>query len=446
MPKTVVVGAGPIGLYCAIIRARAGDEVIVVDRDGGPVDGDWQRRGVMQFRHPHFFRPAVRRVFEQTAPDLWDAVVGAGGIPAHPPGAPEFVTGLQSRRSTFEQAIRGAAAAEPRVTLRTGHADAVEIASGQVTGLVVDGGRVDADLLIDATGRAGKLGDDLRPAGQGGPCGFSYVSRMYEVLDDAAAEELAGYGYPLAKLHEGYLVIVFPQDGRTISALIVRASDDEALAQLRDRSAYDAAVAAIPHMAKWTEPGRFEPITDVLPGGGLSNTYRGQAQDVRGLFFVGDSLCTTNPAAGRGVSLGLLQAERLLALIADDATDAAAAFDAWCAEEIKTWFKDHVYWDATLLRRWRGDDIDIDAQIPSDVICAAAEVDPSLLSVVMPYTAMMAKPDVLAPAADRVREILRTGWRPPYGDGPTRDELAEVIAAREGTLRKSRAAVAAVPI
>ena len=233
MPKTVVVGAGPIGLYCAIIRARAGDEVIVVDRDGGPVDGDWQRRGVMQFRHPHFFRPAVRRVFEQTAPDLWDAVVGAGGIPAHPPGAPEFVTGLQSRRSTFEQAIRGAAAAEPRVTLRTGHADAVEIASGQVTGLVVDGGRVDADLLIDATGRAGKLGDDLRPAGQGGPCGFSYVSRMYEVLDDAAAEELAGYGYPLAKLHEGYLVIVFPQDARTLSALIVRASDDDALAQVR---------------------------------------------------------------------------------------------------------------------------------------------------------------------------------------------------------------------
>jgi 2-polyprenyl-6-methoxyphenol hydroxylase-like FAD-dependent oxidoreductase len=431
MPKTVVVGAGPIGLYCAIIRARAGDEVVVVDRDGGPVDGDWQRRGVMQFRHPHFFRPAVRRVFEQTAPDLWAAVVGAGGIPARPPGAPEFVTGLQSRRSTFEQAIRGAATAEPRLTLHTGHADSIEIANGRVSGLVVDGRRVDADLLIDATGRSGKLGDDLRPAGEGGPCGFSYVSRMYKVLDDAATEELAGYGFPLAKLHDGYLVIVFPQDARTISALIVRASDDDELAQVRHRSAFDAAVAAIPHMANWTEPGRFEPITDVLPGGGLSNTYRGQAPDVRGLYFVGDSLCTTNPAAGRGVSLGLLQAEKLLALIADDETDAAAALDAWCAEQIKPWFRDHVHWDATLLRRWRGEDIDIDAQIPSDVICAAAEVDPTLLSVVMPYTAMMATPDVLAPAQERVREILRTGWRPPLGDGPTRDELAAVVTGAQ---------------
>ena len=429
MPKTVVVGAGPIGLYCAIIRARSGDDVVVVDRDGGPgPDGRWERRGVMQFRHPHFFRPTVRRVFEQTAPDLWEAVVGAGGIPARPPGAPEPVSGLQSRRSTFEEAMRAVAAAEPHVALRQGHADAVEIADGRVTGLEVDGRHVEADVLIDATGRSGRLGDDLRPAGEGGPCGFSYVSRMYRVLDDAAAEELAGYGFPLAKLHDGYLVIIFPQDARTISALIVRASDDDDLAALRHRPAFEAALAAIPHMAKWTEPGRFEPITDVLPGGGLTNTFRGQAPGVRGLYFVGDSLCTTNPAAGRGVSLGLLQAEWLLALLAEGEPDAAAAFDVWCAEQIKPWYHDHVHWDATLLRRWRGEGIDIDAQIPSDVICAAAEVDPSLLSVVMPYTAMLAGPDVLAPAQGRVREILRTGWRPPYGDGPTRDELAAVVS------------------
>jgi 2-polyprenyl-6-methoxyphenol hydroxylase-like FAD-dependent oxidoreductase len=146
MPKTVVVGAGPIGLYSAIMRARAGDDVTVVDRDAGPDPaGDWDRRGVMQFRHPHFFRPTVRQVFEATAPDLWEAVVAAGGIPATPPGAPAFVTGLQSRRSTFERAIRSVAAAEPGVTLRTGHADSVEIDGGRVTGLVVDGRRVDAD-------------------------------------------------------------------------------------------------------------------------------------------------------------------------------------------------------------------------------------------------------------------------------------------------------------
>jgi flavin-dependent dehydrogenase len=371
----------------------------------------------------------VRAVFEQTAPDLWAAVVAAGGIPARPSGAPESVSGLQCRRSTFERAIRAAAAAEPGLTLRAGHVDSVLTAAGQVTGLVVDGRTVAADIVIDATGRSGRLADELRPPGEGGPCGFSYVSRMYRVLDDAAAEELAGYAFPLAKLHDGYLVIVFPQDARTISALVVRASDDDDLAQLRHRAAFDAAMAAIPHMAQWTEPGRFEPITGVLPGGGLSNTFRGQARDVRGLYFVGDSVCTTNPAAGRGVSLGLLQAQELLRLVDDDPASAARKFDAWCEEHIKPWFHDHVHWDATLLRRWRGEDLDLDGRIPSDVICAAAEVDPTLMSVVLPYLAMFAKPDVLAPAEDRVREILRTGWRPPFGDGPTRDELADVVLA-----------------
>ena len=428
MARVVVVGAGPIGLYCAIIRARAGDDVVVVDRDAGPgPDGEWNRRGVMQFRHPHFFRPNVRQAFAETAPDLWDAVVAAGGIPVRPPGAPDFVTSLQSRRSTFERAIRAVAAAEPGVALRTGHADAVAVAAGRATGVVVDGRLIEADLVIDASGRSGRLGDDLRPPGEGGACGFSYVSRMYRVLDDAAAATLASSGFPLGRNYDGYLVIVFPQDARTLSALIVRPSDDDALADLRHPAAYEAAVAAIPHLAEWTEAGRFEPYTEVMPGGGLTNTFRGQAPDVRGLYFVGDSVCTTNPAAGRGVSLGLRQAQQLLRLLAHDVTDAAAEFDAWCVEHIKPWFDDHVYWDATLLRRWRGEGIDLDAPIPSDVICAAAEVDPSLGRFVMPYLGMAAPPAVLRPAQERVREILRTGWRPPLAGGPTRDELADVV-------------------
>lgn len=429
MPRTVVVGAGPIGLYCAIMRARGGDDVTVVERDAGPApDGTWSRRGVMQFRHPHFFRPTVRQVFDRTAPDLWDAVVAAGGIPARPPGAPEFVAGLQSRRSTFECALRGVATAEPRVAVRTGHAERVELRDGRVTGVVVDGAFVAADVVIDATGRTGRLGEELRPPGEGAGCGFSYVSRMYRVLDDDAAQRLAGAGVPLGTIYHGYLVIVFPQDARTLSALVVRPSDDQVLAELRQRTVFEAAASAIPHLAQWTEPGRFEPFTEVMPGGGLTNSFRGQALDVRGLYFVGDSVSTTNPAAGRGVSLGLLQAEALLSLIAEDADDAAARFDEWCAENVKPWYEDHVYWDATLLRRWRGEDLDMTAPIPSDVICAAAEVDPSLTPLVMPYLAMAAPPGSLRPAEERVREILRTGWRPPFGDGPSRDELAAVVA------------------
>jgi hypothetical protein len=38
-------------------------------------------------------------------------------------------------------------------------------------------------------------------------------------------------------------------------------------------------------------------------------------------------------------------------------------------------------------------------------------------------------PSVLDPVEERARAVLRTGWRPPLADGPTRDELVELIGA-----------------
>ena len=431
MARVVVVGAGPIGLYSAIMLARAGDNVVVVDRDPGPQNGTWQRRGVMQFRHPHFFRHLVRQALLDTAPDLWDALVAAGGVPCRPPGLPEVMTNLQCRRSTFEATLRACAAVEQRLSFRTGHADRIVAERGRVAGVVVDGATVAADLVIDASGRSARLADEWRPAGEGGPCGFSYVSRMYRATHAEDVAELKASGVPLGKLYDGYLVIVFPQDAGTLSALIVRASDDDGLAQVREPAKFEAAMRAVPHLARWTDPDGFEPITEVMPGGGLTNTYAGQPR-LAGLFCVGDSVCTTNPAAGRGISLGLKQSAALLAMIAEDDLDPVATvqrFEAWCDEHIKPWYEDHLHWDATLLHRFRGEDIDLDAQIPSDVICAAADVDPAIMPAAGPYLGMMAPPSILRSVEERARAVLRTGWRPPLGEGPTRDELAELIGA-----------------
>src|SRR3712207_8419009 len=61
---------------------------------------------------------------------------------------------------------------------------------------------------------------------------------------------------------------------------------------------FEAACRAIPGLAAWTDPQRAEPVTGVLPGGPLYNTYRGQAgRDGRpcipGLVSVGDAVATT---------------------------------------------------------------------------------------------------------------------------------------------------------
>lgn len=428
--RTVVVGGGPVGMFCAMALARGGHDVIVVDRDAGPpASGVWARRGVMQFRLPHFFRPIVRRVLIETLPGVWEALLAAGGVAARPAGFPEEMTGLQCRRSTFERAVWAAAAGEPRLMLRAGHADRLVTARSRVTGVVIDGRNVDADLVIVATGRVSRFADDVRAPGEGASSGFTGVSRMYRARPGV---DLPDDGLPISALYRGYLAMVFPQDDRTLSALIVRASADDALAQLRHAACFDAAVPLIPRLAPWTDPDRFEPITDVMTGGNLANTYRGQLGEdgraaIPGVFFAGDAVCTTNPAAGRGVSLGLRQAQALTGMLADraaDARDVAERFDAWCTANIRPWYEDHLYWDATLLRRFIGEDIDIEARIPSDVVCAAAGQDPAIWPAAGPYLGMQALPCVLDPAQEKARAVLRSGWRPPYADGPSRDELA----------------------
>jgi 2-polyprenyl-6-methoxyphenol hydroxylase-like FAD-dependent oxidoreductase len=434
--RTVIVGAGPVGSFCGLMLARRGHEVVLVDRDPGPVvDGSWKRRGVMQFALPHFFRWIVRQAINAEAPELWSALLLAGGLPALPPGFPDELTGLQCRRSTFERALWTFTSAEPGVRRVTGHADRLLLDGGRVTGVVVDGAAVPGDLVVLATGRAGRLGDELRAPAEGGSCGFSYAARQYRALSGA---DVPAWGMPRRLVYDGYEAIVFPQDGRTLSALIVRPTKDERLADLRHDSAFEAAAAAIPLLAEWTDPGRFEPVTNVLAGSNLVNAYRGQRGPdgavTPGLLSVGDAVCATNPAAGRGAALGLQQARALVGLLDGDEElrGVAAAFDEWCLENIRPWYEDHVYWDATELRRFAGQPLDLDARIPSDVVCACGEVDPTIMAAAGPYLGMLASPKILDTVQEKARAVLRTGWRPPYADGPSRDELVELALAPVG--------------
>ncbi|HEX2807654.1 MAG TPA: FAD-dependent oxidoreductase [Kineosporiaceae bacterium] len=433
--RTAVVGAGPTGLYTAIALARRGHEVTVVDRDPGPqADGSWNRRGVMQFHHPHAFRGQVVEALAAEMPEVLDDLLADGAEPATLPDQPGRILGLRCRRLTFEKALRSAATKQDRLTLRTAHVDGVSHHRGRAVGITVDGSQVLADLVLDASGRAGRLTDPFRGPAEGGDCGIAYVSRQYQLIDGAQPGPLST---PIALVagYPGYLVIVFAQDNRTFSTLIVRPGTDRELAGLRDPRAFDAAARAIPALATWTDPGRSRPITPVLPGGRLYNSYRGQLDAdgrvaLSGLIFVGDAVCTTNPAAGRGVATSLMQARQLLRLLEehrDDATSCSLAFDSWCTENIKPWFSDHVHCDAESARRWAGHDVDLSRRLPSDLIAAAAEVDPSLFQTVGPYLGMVALPSTLDAVEPRAREIYAAGWRPPVPDGPTRDELAELV-------------------
>lgn len=425
---TVIVGAGPVGLVCGLGLAQRGEDVLLVDPDPGPgPDGSWRRKGVMQFRHPHFYRPFVRHVLEQHVPQMWEAVLAAGAVVNDPPeGMPPFMTTIAARREVLEGALRKAASHD-RITHVPMRADRVLIQGDRVVGVVVNGTTIDADRVVVATGRTSTFADDLRPPAVGMPCGQSYVSRMYRARP--GVDPLVSWA-PVGALYDGYLAIAFPQDDGTLSALVVRPRDDDGWSALWSTAGYEAAVARIPNLAPWTDPERFEPITDVMRGGTLLNSYRGQGSPPAGVFFAGDAVSTTNPSAGRGVSLGLLQAAALLDLLQEhsDARDVSTAFDAWCDERVRPWYEDHVATDASLVRSYSGQDIDVEAPLTSDVICAAAEVDPSLAPAVRAYRGMVAPPASLRAVEEQVRDLLRTGWRPAFADGPSRDELLEQMS------------------
>jgi len=301
---------------------------------------------------------------------------------------------------------------------------------------IVDGQRVDADLVLDASGRAGRLTRDLRGPTVGGDCGIAYVSRQYVLRDGAEPGPLVS---PVAGVafYPGYLVIVFPHDSGVFSVMIARSTEDRSLVGLRETAAYEAAAAAIPLPAAWTDPARSRPITDVLAGGRLYNSYCGQLDaeggiPLPGLVFVGDAVCTTNPAAGRGVALSLLQARHLIGLIDEHGADhdtVTRAFDDWCTAAIRPWFDDHVACDTDIARRWAGGDIDLDRPLPSDVISAVTAVDPSLMRVVGPYQGMRTLPATLRAIEPRAREIYATGWRPPVPEGPSRADLVDLVGA-----------------
>ncbi|WP_345412469.1 FAD-dependent oxidoreductase [Actinomycetospora chlora] len=442
-----VVGAGPTGLVSAVGLARRGHRVALVDNDPGPASEErWERRGVMQFHHPHAFRPQAVAVLSGEVPDAVRAMVARGAEPidrtgtvATTGGVVPAGAGLRSRRMVVERELRRVAEREPGVTTVLGRADAVLADRGRARGVRVGDRRLDADLVLLATGRAGHLADDLRAPGESADCGVAYVSRQYRLRPGAAFPPM---GFPVLEFagHDGYAAVVFPHDDGVFSALIARPVTDARLTALRHEAAWEAAARAVPLLATWTDPGRAVPVTPVLPGGRLHNTYRGQLDPdgrvpLPGLVFLGDAVCTTNPTAGRGIATSLMQVERLLALLDEhpaDAADAVLALDAWCTERIRPWYEDHLAVDAAQLDRWAGVDVDPARPPTSDLVAAAAQVDPSLMPVVGPYLDMSALPATLTAVHPRVQEIYASGWRPGFVRGPTVDELAELVAASSG--------------
>jgi len=432
--RTLIVGSGPTGLLLGAALARRGHQVTSVDRDPGPRGDAWIRRGVMQFEHAHGFRPQVPMTLQAEWPEAYTCWRNLGARPVEAPSAAASppMLGVLSRRSTFERALRQAAEKQPGLTLRTGHVDGLVCDRGLVVGARVDGSLVEADLVVDASGRAGRLdrsgaqGDDPELDGD---CGLAYVDRTYRLRAGAEPGPMVS---PIAYLadFDGYQTLVFLHEAGHFSVVLVRPTADAALKALRFEAAFEAACRAIPALAEWTHPDRAHPTSPVLVGGALRNVYRRQA-GTPGLVAVGDSVATTTPTRGRGIAMACMQVTALLALLDEGADPATVAepFGSWCDHAIEPWVADHIAIDGGMVRRWQGEDLDLSIPLTSDLIAAAAEADPRIGQHAGGYFGMTALPETLRPAEPLAQAVYQDGWRPAYAPGPTRDGLVDVIRA-----------------
>jgi len=80
--EILVLGGGVCGLGTALMLARDGHEVTVLERDPQPPPASageawqaWERRGVVQFHQPHFVQARGRHVLDTELPDVRDALL-----------------------------------------------------------------------------------------------------------------------------------------------------------------------------------------------------------------------------------------------------------------------------------------------------------------------------------------------------------------------------------
>jgi 2-polyprenyl-6-methoxyphenol hydroxylase-like FAD-dependent oxidoreductase len=471
MARILILGAGLGGLSAAMLVIREGHEVTVLERDPAApprpehADAaweDWTRRGVNQFRLPHFMMPRWWSLLRAELPEVRQPLAAAGALSlntlAELPAArrgplrdgDERFDTVTARRPVLEAALTAAAEAAG-VTIRRGVAVTGLTTDGlagvpRVTGVLTeDGAAISADLVVDCGGRRSALSSWLqaagarRPAEERADCGFVYYARHFR---SRGGERPAALGN-LLQSYDSLSVLTLPADNGTWSVVLTASSRDKDLRALREPARWHAALARYPLAAHWADG---EPISGVDVMAGIEDRHRCLVVDgqpvATGVVAVGDAWACTNPSLGRGAALALVHARLLRDLLREtdpaDHDKFARRFGELTAQAAEPLYRATLWYD-----RHRLAEIDADiAGAPyrpddqrwpvSKAFFAASLDDPEVNRAYSAVASFVATPDEALAQPGILDRVLALGMGAPQYPlpGPARGELLSALTAR----------------
>lgn len=359
--QIVVAGAGMAGMTAALMLARAGRQVRLVERDGDTLEGPANqashahRNGVPHFNQPHAFLPRGFALLRDHLPDVLGSLRGLGAIEVDiAPRTDKVADGdedmifLGVRRPLIEWALRRAVRAEANIELCRARIDGLvldEGVPGTVSGYSADGVTMAGSLVVDAMGRMSSTRrwmseNGIEVPSESSEVGIVYFSRHFRLRDGASMPASPSPFGPRADL--GYAsAATFLGDDRTYAIVVMVPTWDTDLKIVRHAGAFSAFCRATPALAPLVEDRFAEALTDVLPMGALHTVWHGfDEAPVRRFVAMGDSFCHTDPSFALGICNALVQGAALAdAAATHDDGDVPRAFYARVRDELRERFE-----------------------------------------------------------------------------------------------------------